>query len=263
MKNVNQKKIMNKKRLSIIIFGLVILFACSREETVYTLKSYYPDRKVTDISEYVIRNGDTVFHGKFIQYNEKGNKIAEGNFVDNEPYGKSIYYFDNGNIESIHYRKNSKITVENIQNYPNGNIKRYMLYDDLGIPDFSIHYDEQGNVENYKGLPLIEIYQYKIANKERFNIKVNQFLKVGDTLKHKYLIANIPNAKQNLKIKLIDPDLLGYKSKIIKKPPVEVNAADVLTKKGVYSVKAVVEYKFNDNKKTVIKDSIYFEVNVN
>lgn len=249
--------------LLVVLLGLATLFFCFKDEKVYTLKSYYSDTKVTDISEYVIRNDDTVFHGKFAQYNEKGDKIAEGNFVNGEPNGKSIYYFDNGNIKSIHYRLNSKIDIEGIWNYPNGNIERYIMYDEFGNPVFIIRYDEHENVKKYDGYALVEVYQYKFAHPEKFKIKTNQVLRVGDTLKHKYLLANIPKATRSLKIKLIDADYLGHRSKITNNPPVEINARNVLTTKGVNAIKAVVEYKFNDINKTVVKDSVYFEVIVN
>lgn len=249
--------------LSVIVFGLVTLYFYTRDEKVYTLKSYDSDTKETNILQYVIRGGDTITHGKSIYYNEKGNKIYQNNWVNGKIFGNCIDYFENGNIKSIHYMKNSKIRSEATWNYPNGNVERYILYNDFGRATFLIFFDEQGDVKSYRGLPFVEIYQYKIAHKEQFKIKINQVLSVGDTLIHKYLLANIPKATRSLKIKLIDPDLLGNKSKIVKNQPVGINATDVLTKKGVYAIKGVVEYKFDDIKKTVIKDSIYFEVNVN
>jgi hypothetical protein len=137
------------------------------------------------------------------------------------------------------------------------------MYDEFGNPVFIIRYDEQGNVKKYDGYALLEVYQYKFAHPEKFKIKTNQVLRVGDTLKHKYLSANIPKATRSLKIKLIDANLLGHRSKMTNNPPVEIDARNVLTTKGVNAIKGVVEYKFNDIKKTVIKDSIYFDVEVN
>lgn len=247
----------------IIILGLTALYFFNKNDEAVFLKSYYPDKKVTDISQYVIRNGDTILEGKFTQYNQKGNKIAEGNFVNGHIEGKSIYYFDNGNIESIHYRKNGKVTQESTYNYPNGKVRKYAMHDDFGILDFLITYDEFGNVKNYQGLPLIEIYQYKIANKKQFKIKTNQVLKVGDTLKYHYLIANIPNAKRSLKIENLDVNNSKVKRIFEQMPPVGINVKEVLTQKRINTIRAIVKYEFNDKEKTIINDTISFSVNVN
>ena len=42
-----------------------------------------------------------------------------------------------------------------------------------------------------------------------------------------------------------------------------IDVEQILTEKGKNIIKAVMEYKFNDNKKTIIKDSVFFEVAVN
>lgn len=253
--------------LPLILLGFIMFFFYFKEGKIQTLKSYYPKTKVTDISEFFIRNGDTIFHGKFIQYNEKGNKIAEGNFVNNESNGKSVYYFENGNIKSLHYRKNNKITQESIYNYPNGSTERYILYDyalfdDIGATAFIIRYDEQGNVKSYDGYPVMEGYQYKIKRKEKFKTKINQYLKVGDTLKYKYLLANIPNATRTFKIENVGLDNKKIKRIITRKLPAVLDVKEVLTKKGLNNIQTTVEYRFNDSKKTVIKDTIYFDVEV-
>jgi len=247
----------------IILLGSTILFLYNKKEKIFYLKSYYPDKKVTDISQYIIRNGDTILEGKFTQYNQKGNKIAEGNFVNGHIKGKSIYYFDNGNIESIHYRKNGKVTEESTYNYPNGKVRKYAMHDDFGILDFLITYDESGNIKNYQGLPLIEIYQYKIANRKQFKIKTNQVLKVGDTLKYHYLIANIPTAKRSFKIENLDVDNSKVKRVFTQIPPTGINVKEVLTQKGTNTIRAIFKYEFHDKEKTIINDTISFSVNVN
>jgi len=247
----------------IILLGFTVLFFCNKKEKTFFLKSYNSDKKVTDISQYVIRNGDTILEGQFTQYNQKGNKIVEGNFLNGHINGKSIYYFDSGIIESVHYRKNSKITEESVFNYSNGEVRKYLMYDDFGILDFLIRFDELGNVKSYEGLPVIEIYQYKIANKEQFKTKINQYLKIGDTLKYQYLIANIPNAKRTFKIENLDVDNSKAKRILTQIPPVGIDVKEILTKKGINRIRAIVKYEFNDKEKTVIKDTISFEVNVN
>ncbi|MEP6803759.1 MAG: hypothetical protein ABI892_04490 [Flavobacterium sp.] len=254
----------NKSKITLILItliGLAIIIGCNKKEVRF-LKSYYPDRKVKDISQYIIRNGDTVFEGEFIQYNTKGNKIAEGKFLNGHINGKSIYYFDNGIIESIHYRKNGEITEESTYNYPNGKVTKYLMYDDFGILDFLIRYDELGNMKSYEGLPLIEIYQYKIANKEQFKTKIKQHLKVGDTLKQQYLIANIPNAKRTLKIENQGVDNTKVNRTIKKISQTGIEVKEILIKKGINKIRTIVKYEFNDKGKSVINDTVSFEVEV-
>lgn len=258
---------MGNKKYKIVLFVLGILllvvYFYLKENKNNVLKRHDSKTNLDGVYEYKIHNKDTVFHGKFTQYNENGIKKAEGNFVNGHIFGKCIYYFDNANIESVHFRKNSQITIESIWNYPNGKIRKYLKYDDFGMSSFIIYFDEQGNIKDYKGYPIMEIYQYKIANKERFKVNINQYLKVGDILKHKYLIADIPNAKRVFKIENIGIDSTKIKRKFIKKPPVEIDIEEILIKKGVNKIRATVQYQFNDIKKTVINDTIRFEVNVN
>ncbi|WP_289658959.1 hypothetical protein [Flavobacterium panacagri] len=247
----------------VLVLAIVISVFFNNEEKTYVLKKYDSRTKEKITIEYIIKNHDTIFHGKFNSYNAKGKKISEGNFVNGHIKGKSIYYFHNGIIESIHYRKNSKLIVESIYNYSNGKARKYLMYDDFGILDFLITYDEFGNVKNYQGLPLIEIYQYKIANKQKFKFKTNQVLKIGDTLKQQYLVANIPNAKRIFKVENLNVDNSKVKRTFEQVMPVGINVKEVLTKAGINKIRAIVKYEFNDNKKTVINDTVSFDVKVN
>jgi antitoxin component YwqK of YwqJK toxin-antitoxin module len=246
----------------IVLFGIAIFLSYDKKEKVHTLKSYYPDKTTRDVFQYIIKNEDTIFEGKFIQYNTKGNKIAEGRFLNGHIKGKSIYYFDSGIIKSIHYRKNVEITEESTYNYPNGKVMKYLMYDDFGILDFLIRYDELGNMKSYEGLPLIEIYQYKIANKEQFKTKIKQHLKVGDTLKQQYLIANIPNAKRTLKIENQGVDNTKVNRTLKKMSQTGLEVKEILIKKGINKIKTIVKYEFNDKGKSVINDTVSFVVEV-
>lgn len=125
-----------------------------------------------------------------------------------------------------------------------------------------ISFDEYGNVKNYKGYPLMEIYQYKISNKEQFKTKTNQMLKIGDLLKYQYLIANIPTTKRIFKIENIGLDNTRVQRAIRQNPPIGIDVEEILTQKGINTIRAIVQYKFNDKKKTVINDTVSFEVEV-
>lgn len=247
--------------LTIIASVLIALFFFFKKEKIQILKRYDTKTKETTTLEYIIKDKDTIFDGKFICYDAKGNKKYEGIFVNGNIRGKSIYYFSNGIIESIDYMKNSKITEESTCNYPNGKVMKYLMYDDLGMLDFFINYDELGNVKKYQGLPLIEIYQYKIAHKEKFKTTIEQYLKPGDTLKQQYLIANIPNAKRSLKIENLDNAKAKRTLKKTSQTGIEVK--ELLIKKGINTLRAIVKYEFYDKEKTVINDTVFFEVIVN
>jgi hypothetical protein len=257
---------LNKKSkwliLSVVSFGVIVFFYYYTGEKKQILKRYDPKNKVTHIFEYKIEDGDTILHGKSTKYNENGKLIAEGNFVNGQTYGKWHYYYDNGNIEAIHFRTKNEANAESIWNYPDGKVERYVLFDEYKNPVFLVRYDKQGGVKSYEGLPLIETYQFKIARKEKFKTDFIQYLKVGDTLKYKYLIANLPNAKRDFRIELLGSSNSNIKRKIEINPPSVLNVAEVVTKKGINSIKAIVKYKFDDIEKTIICDTITFDVEV-
>lgn len=240
--------------ISVALFAILLLHFYFRDEKVYTLKEYSPEGKIIGINEYVIRNDDTIFHGKFINYNEKGIIVSEGQFIDNEPNGICSYYYDNGDLESFHYREKSKITLESTFYDTTGLINKYVMYTDSGKSCFIIRYDEKGVME-YSGYPLLEVYQN--------NIKTEQMLRVGDTLKYQYLLANLPNTKRSFKVKNMSIGDSDSKRTIKHHPPTKVNVKEVLVKKGVNRVRAIVEYRFEDKITPVFKDTITFEVNVN
>jgi hypothetical protein len=246
--------------LAISILGVVCFY--NNKNAVHILKEYNSKTKATDISEYFIRENDTIFQGKFTRYNEKGIKIAEGQFLNNEPVGKTYYFYEDGKLKSIYYKKNSKITEEVTEYYPNGKVKRYIMFDPFGLEAFIARYDEQGFIKSYEGYPLMEIYQYPIANMDRFRIKTNQFLKVGDILKHKYLIANIPNAKRSFSLELLGSDRLKNLRTVDSISIVQKDYGERLTKKGINKIRAIVQYEFNNKERTVIKDTVSFEVDV-
>ncbi|RVU89724.1 hypothetical protein EH230_13180 [Flavobacterium columnare] len=262
----------NRKRIIfILIFAILlvifyILFLQEKKNT-YLLKEFDKQGKLIGTNEYILKNGDTIFQGKFINYNNQGIKIAEGNFTNGDIQGKCKYYYDNGKLKSIHYRKSSKITLESKEYYYNGKEKRYTLYDyglfdDYGKPTFSILFKENGKIKNIQGKSIIEIYQLKLLNKDFFKIKENQYLKVGDTLIHKYLIANIPNAKRSIKIENISVDNSKVKRTLKHIEPCQWDVEEVLTKKGKNTIQSIVKYEFKDKVTPVFIDTLSFDIEV-
>ncbi|KQB38376.1 hypothetical protein RC62_1731 [Flavobacterium aquidurense] len=229
------------------------------------LKRYNTETKETTTLEYIIRNGDTIAHGKLARYNKEGKKVKDANFINGEISGEVINYFDTGVIKSMYYYKldNNRIPDENIENFPSGKIMSYTLYDDLGISAFTIYFDEKGSVKNYDGYPILEIHQYKIENKEKFKTKTNRHLKVGDTVKYQFLIASIPNVKRDITIENLDVDNLTAKRTFKQMSRVSFDVEEILTEKGINTIRAVVKYEFNNKEKKVINAMIFFKVEVN
>lgn len=244
-----------------VLLSLIVLFFYFKDEKVYTFKEYSPSGKLIGTNEYVIRNGNSIQHGKFVNYNERGVKIAEGNFVNNEPNGKSIYYFDNGKIESVHYRKNSKVTEESIFYNSDGLIRKYIMYNDIGEAKFIIDFDGK-TVKKYDGYATYPVNQYKIEKEKKYEIHNRDTLKVGDVIKYEYLLANIPNTKRTFKIETEGIDNSKVKRIITKELPTRVVVEEVLTKKGLNRIKAITQYTFNDNITRVKNDTVTFDVNV-
>ncbi|OXA88698.1 toxin-antitoxin system YwqK family antitoxin [Flavobacterium hercynium] len=249
----------------IITCGAIIIyvFSIKKEEQLHDFRYYDPKTHLLSVSQFVIRNNDSIFQGKFTTYNEKGTKIAEANFIEGHVEGKCINYFENGKIESIQYKRKGDIKEESFWYYPNGIVEKYALYNPLGGLIFTAKYDQNGEIESYKGSPQIEVYQYKFANKKKFNIKNDQYLKVGDILKHTYVLGNIPYTKRSLKIENLAIPNNKVKRTITKNSTVEINVEEVLVKKGVNTIRTIVEYKFNDKTTPTLTDTISFNVTVN
>jgi hypothetical protein len=214
--------------ISTVILGLIIVFFYFKSEKNYTLKEYFSDiKQKKEISEYVAKNGDSLSQDKLVRDNEKGKEVIE----------------------------------EKIDSFPSGKIMRYTSYDDLGVQAYTILFDEKGNVVNFKGYPLIETYQNNISKKRRLKQEVNQYLKVGDTLKYHYLIANVPNAKRIFKIE--NENNKKAKRTLKKTSQIGIDVKEVLVKKGINTIEAVLTYEFTDKEKTSVTYTEIFEVIVN
>lgn len=258
---------MMKKKKTIIYFLLltfvfVILIVFLNRERTGTMENINSQTGIKETYQYVVKNGDTILNGKFTEHNKYGIKIAEGSYTNNEIIGEYSHYYDDGTIETEQFKENSKKTIEGVWYNPKGQIETYTMFDEYGKPCFLIkHMDKK--VVLYKGYPLLEIYQYKIRHKERFNIKTEQILKIGDILKYQYLLANIPNTTRSFKIENLSIDNKKVKRIIEKVSPVKFNVEEVLTKKGINTIRASVRYYFNDKITPPIRDTVTFNVEVN
>jgi hypothetical protein len=255
----------NNRRIEIflilIIVGGFIIFFLFPKNKKGVIEDYNKNNGIKTTYEYVIKNDDTILHGKFKEYNKSGIKISEGAYVNNEIVGKYTHYYENGIIETEQFKKSSKKTIEGIWYNSKGQIETYAMYDDFGKPCFLIK-DMDKEVLRHKGYPLVETYQYKLSNKKRFDIKTEQHLKVGDVLKYNYLLANIPNTKKSFKIENLGLDNNIIKRTTKKTSPINIEVEEILIKKGQNTVRAVVEYKFNDKATPFLKDTVIFNVMV-
>lgn len=261
-----KRKMKTKYKITLIVFSIILLVLivflfCYNDEKTHTLKRYYPDSKETFTVEYIVRDGDTILQGKSFRYNEKGNKISESNFINNVIKGKCIYYYNNGKIESIEYIIDNEKKAEILWNYPTGKIEKYAFFSRYKEPIFLISYDEKGPTK-YEGPTIESVYHGKLNSKKKHNIENNQYFKVGDTLIHQYLVANIPKAKRSFKIENIGIDNAKVKRTITSKPPTTIEVKEILTTKGKNTIRAVVKYEFKDNIVPPINDTLSFDVEV-
>ena len=261
-----KRKMKTKYKITLIIFsiillGLIVFLFCYNDEKTHTLKRYYSDSKETFTVEYIVRDGDTILQGKSFRYNEKGIKTSDCNFVNNVLKGKCVYYYDNGKIESIEYIVDNKRKAEILFYSPNGAIEKYAFFSKYKEPIFLISYDEKGPTK-YEGPTIESIYHGKLNSKKQRNIEDNQYFKIGDTLIHQYIVANIPNAKRSFKIETIGIDNAKVKRKITAKPPTTIEVKEILTQKGKNTIRAVVKYEFKDNIVPPINDTLSFDVEV-
>jgi hypothetical protein len=245
----------------VLFFGLIAIYYYIKDEKVKVLKEYSPLGQLIGTNEYYLKKGDTILHGKFVNYNESGIKISEGQFVDGHINGNCLYYYNNGKIETKQYKR-GQTTLQSIDYNQNGLLERYIMCDELGRWVFKIYFDEKG-ATRYDGYFQIEIYQYKYANKSKFNITEDQHLKVGDTLKYSYLVANIPNAKRSFTIENVGIDNAKVKRSTKKVEPCQIDVKEVLTKKGKNTIRSIVKYEFNDKVTPVFTDTLSFDINVN
>ncbi|MFK7048551.1 hypothetical protein V3Q77_01470 [Flavobacterium davisii] len=247
--------------LLLVIFAALIFVFSFKEEKVYTSHEYNSNGQLIGINEYIIRNSDTILQGKFERYNDKGIIISKGQFLNDEPYGKCSYYYDDGKIEAIQFKKNSKITLEAIKYNRRNFIKKYVMCNTYGEAKFIIEFDNK-ITQRYTGYSTYPVKQYKLYHGKEIDIKTGDILKVGDTIRYDYLIANIPYAKRTLKIETEGIDNSKINRRISKKAPTSLIVEEILTKRGLNRIKAITQYVFDDKFTPVKNDTVSFDIEV-
>lgn len=257
----------NKSYIIILILALFLIFFVENifndSNRLYTVTSYDREKQITDVSTFKLINGDTIFHGKFQQYNKNGVKILEGQFINGDIYGRCKNYYENGKLKQSYFKKNSKITLESSWFYPNSKIEKYVLYSDFGVPIFEIDFNEDGKIKRYRGNIQIEVKLHKIDKNTHEQKQVTKNFKVGDKLNYSFIIGNIPNANFSHEIENV-----GLNNSLIKRvtkkiEPCQIDVEEVLYKKGRNTIRSIVKYEFNDKLAPVLTDTISFDINVN
>ncbi|WP_347067849.1 hypothetical protein [Flavobacterium sp. WV_118_3] len=236
-----------KKGVFIILFGI---FSCAKNKENIIRKFSFNDGILSEY-EYVIKDGDTILHGKVNLFDINGNEIGNGIYKNGKLNGEYITYFKNGKFREIRHYENDTIVGDRIYNFENGKIRKYIYHDKKGEVAFIVRFDEKGNVQSYEGHPLVDI--------EYFGVKDLNSLKIGDTLKYGYILANIPTAKSSLRIKLLDFDNSITLRRIDSKRRNTIKVQELVVKKGKNSIRAILKNEFNDSLKTSIVDSLRFD----
>lgn len=235
---------------AVSIAVIIILFYLELNDKKGILKGYDGAGNLTSEFEFIVLDNDTIINGGFKKYNNKGTKIAEGQFVNDEPFGVCRYYDDSGNLEVVHFRKNSKVTLESTFYNSTGLLTKYVAYDNDGKPFFIIQFDEKG-ATRYDG-------NFQIAVPPNHN----RYLKVGDTLKYSYIVANIPNAIRNITIENVGVDKANIGRAIRKVEPCQIDVKEVMVKKGKNTIRSMVRYEFRDNMTPIFTDTLSIDVEV-
>lgn len=234
---------------SLIIF---IMISCNDKNNFEKIRINYP--KDNEYCDYtcMIKDDDTIMNGQFKCYNSDGKLIREGNYLNGDVYGPLTLYSDDGKIDCVDFKGKDKKSLQTTFYYTKKNkIEKYVAYDDYGDSMFMIWFDENGNVKKYTGLPLIETFQWKKKSIDTLNI--------GDTLRYKYIVSKIPNAKRNFSIHTNYADTSRVNRKFKHEEPTIINVKEIVRDKGKHTVTASVEYRFNDLRKTTIKKSTSFD----
>ncbi|AND64165.1 hypothetical protein C3B47_13795 [Flavobacterium columnare] len=257
-----------------IVISLIIGFSFyfinynNKTEQKCIIKKYNLKGELLDYYESVIINKDTILNGKFINYNEKGIKISEGQFLNNEPYGNCIFYDKNGIIEKKYFRKNSKIDLECTYYNKNGILNRYIACNENDIPFYVIQYDKIG-VTRSSGLLQVELFQHELDkhlyNKDEFvkYIQKKKEYKVGDKIKCRFIYPNIPNAKKSYSIEIENSSKKFKLNNIKYSKPFFYDIEEKIQYKGKNTILSIVKYEFNDKVTPVFIDTLKFDIYAN
>lgn len=134
------------------------------------------------------------------------------------------------------------------------------MFDNFGKSVFIINY-ENNIVNKYEGYAIWPLSQYKLI-KNRPKLIKGDTLNVGDRIKYNFLVANIPYSKKTFKVETIGLKNFKIKRKIKNVDPNEVVIEEILSKRGLNRIKAIVQYQFRNKVTLVLNDTVSFDIYV-
>jgi hypothetical protein len=243
---------MNKRNVFIGCFiFLIFQFSCNSDKSERKLKYKFLDGSGYAVFQYYLNNGDTIIDGPYSVYDKKNILKKTGTYINNEIYGITKFYYNNGNVESIHFIENSKDIGEISWYYSNGNIEKYSFYDDLGNLNFFANYNKKGEIEKWEGRILLEVYQYKLKEQN-----IENTYKLGEKIRYQFMFPNIPNTERKFRFELLDFDNSKIRRRTKKIEPVTLDVEEITVKKGKNTIRAYIEYKFKDERQIILSDTI-------
>lgn len=242
------------KTLSVflIISSCLILFSCQKNDKQAKLIKYYPkENKIVEFS-YLLKGNDTIIDGE-VTYYSKDRKIILGKayYKNGLLNGRYTGYYTDGKIKQIVNYRNDTIVGDRVYNYSDGNIERYILHDDSGRVAFIVKFDNNGNVIKRQGFPLVDV--------ENIGKKTLDSLKLGDSLKYSYYLANIPTSKCSFIIKSLNFDDKKNQRRISSRKNCRITVDEKVNRVGKNSIIAKLKFEFSDSNKTIIVDSLRFD----
>jgi len=181
------------------IYLLLFLLLSCKGDTILKKNHYYKNGNISREYEYMIKNGDTILDGVLNEYS-LNSKLRLTLFMKNDHIINSIEYYPNGTTKYKAKYKNDK-TIEGLRYRRNGKLKTYLMWNERDKVKYKKKYDSLGNIISTQGKPIIELVIGK-SNSPLFKIIDGNLvnIKLLDTIKFTYTIANPPNTKVTFKV---------------------------------------------------------------
>lgn len=203
--------------------------------------------------EYFMSNKDTIIDGSYEKRYSNGNLKVKGEFKYNELHGYLTYFNKSGHKEMISVMDSGNL-IETSLFDKKGKVKKYLLYDYEKNLRFIVSYSNK-TVVKYDGIPIFR------AQKDKGEVNYfNSEFKVDDALIYRIVVANIPYTKRSIKVKSNHRNNEIYL--VYHNDSTLITVEDTNHEKGLYSIKYIVEYKFNDHITPILKDTLVVKYEV-
>jgi hypothetical protein len=251
---MQKRKKLIKRECVFVITVLALMFISCNDKIGLVKKIVFQDSIYSyGLYEYKIVNGDTVMSGNFSVFDKNGALRRKGKSVRSQFYGMYEDYYPNGKIESSRFRKSNKDIGEVTWFRTDGSLDTYNFYDDLGSVNFVAKYNKMNVLESCNGLILFEVYQFKLNKQDKKKV-----YEIGDKVKYQFMFPNIPNTERDFHFELLGYDNSKIERFVKKIEPVTLDVEEKAVKKGENTIRAYIKYKFKDERKTILADTVSF-----